>query len=141
MRAVLRYLVWLPLVYGMACLAAGYTAYGAALSTDRIAEWGQVPLLWGGMFMAALFGTFGALPTMLAVLCLEWKRVASPLAYLVLGCALGVVIAALPIYGVDADLYAEPFLSSLPNTYDIYLTGGAAWGAVWWILAGREAGI
>jgi hypothetical protein len=130
MQLLLRIILVIPVGYIAACLAAGLFFVVATISSgaDLSVYTGETLLL--AAWTAAWAGALAAVPATLAVFAAEVFGWRSLLFYLVAGGAIGLCVelafSPLPLTGVDAQLL---------------LASGSVAGAVYWLLAGRSAGI
>ena len=137
MRATLRILVVIPLAFMAACVAAGgfvvIAAYGAGTDTvGGLSEATAAELVVLVISAALIVGAFSALPALVAIVLAETFAWRSLLFYLLAGCAVGFAAVALlvPPQRLMSDTDARLFLAA-----------GAVAGAVYWLIAGRSAGL
>jgi hypothetical protein len=143
MRAVLRLFFVIPLAFVLACLAAGLVFVvavigpgpDAAYLVDRLPE---TLLLAAGV--SAIAGGFGAVPALVAVVLAEIFGWRSLYLYLLAGLLAGLsaAVAATSAAGMPApDMPAM----DMEVGSQVFLAAGAVGGFVYWLLAGRNAGL
>jgi hypothetical protein len=133
MRAVLRLFFVIPVAFVLACIAAGLVFVvavigigpDAAYLVDRLPE---TLLLAAGV--SAVAGGFGAVPALVAVVIAEIFGWRSLILYLVAGLLAGLTAAAAATPAPDAEVGPQVFLAA-----------GAVGAFVYWLLAGRNAGL
>jgi hypothetical protein len=136
-RAALRILLVIPLAFMTACLAAGgfvvLAAYGIGTDTvGGIAEAGPGELLVLVVTAAAVVGAFSFVPALAAIALAEAFGWRSLIFYLLAGCAVGFAAVALLVPPERALSDADARL---------FLAAGAVAGLVYWLVAGRTAGL
>ena len=137
MRATLRIILLIPLAYVAACLAAGgfvvLVAFGADLdAVAGLVEAAPAELAALVVSAAALIGAFAFLPTLLAIVLAEVFAWRSLVFYLLAGLAVGFAAVALLVPPERGLGHADARL---------FLAAGAVAGAVYWLIAGRRAGV
>ena len=137
MRITLRILVLIPLAYVAACLAAGAFVVLVALGADLDAVAGVAEAVPGELIIlvlsaAAIIGAFAFLPALVAIALAEAFGWRSLLVYLLAGAAVGLVAVALLVPPERAWSDADA---------QLFLAAGAVAGGVYWLVAGRKAGL
>jgi len=127
--------------YIFACLAASLVLTVATLTPvrDDLTSLGlQSAALWAVVGVGAAFIAAIAMPPALLVIALAegfgWRSV---LAYALLGGALALSLS----YGLDFVGYACEPGSSLPREREVIAAAGIAGGFIYWLFAGRRAGV
>ena len=127
--------------YWLACIAASLVLTIGALtpvwddlkSFDR-----QSVVLWSVVGVgAAIIGAVAMLPALLVIALAEGLALRSILVYAVLGGALALALT----YGLDFAGYIETPDSHLARGHEVLAASGIAGGLVYWLIAGRRAGI
>jgi hypothetical protein len=148
MTALFR-LVMMLVGYIWACIAASAVitlgtlapnwndlqAFGQSLGLS-----GDVPTvaLWSMIGIgAAIIFAVGFLPTLLAVILAEGFKLRSIVIYGVIGAAL----ALAAVYGLDFGGYVTAPNADMMHEREVFAAAGIAGGLVYWLFAGRRAGI
>ena len=136
MGMLLRILVLIPLGYIAACLAAGFFVLIAVIGIGADGSYlttypGETLLLAAAL--AAWAGAFACVPAALTILLAEAFGWRSVLFYVAFGGAIGIGFA-LAFHAPD---------TALPpgGGPQLYLAAGIIGGAVYWLVAGRRAGL
>lgn len=140
MAAIFRLFLVLPFAYILACLAAGFTIYAAWYSTDLVPQDGEFEFVLGAMFISMTFAAVGFPSSLIGIALSEAFKIRSFIPYVLLGIATGYIIFWLVDEEHSLAEFGDWFLTSFPNNVESYLAGGSAWGIVFWILVGRNAG-
>lgn len=140
MAALFRLFLVLPFAYIVACSAAGFTIYGAWYSTDLVPQDGQFEFAMGGLFISMAFSAVGFPSSLIGIALAEAFKIRSFIPYVLLGIASGYLIFRVVDEEHSLAKFVESFLTSFPNNVESYLAGGSAWGVIFWIIAGRNAG-
>jgi hypothetical protein len=135
LRAVLRIFLVIPIGFIAACIAAGLFFVTAVIGFGPGGSYfstylGETAVLAAGVSLAA--GAFAAIPAGIAILLAEVFGWRSLLFYVVVGAGAGLWAgaAAHAALGIDTDVGVE-----------IYAATGCISGFVYWLIAGRDAGI
>ncbi|MGH6924041.1 MAG: hypothetical protein ACRED5_09905 [Propylenella sp.] len=128
--ALLRYALLVPLAYIAACLAAGLIAAAGLAGYPEFSGRGLIGLALAVAIPAALFML---MPMLMVVFIVEALRVRSLAFWLAFG-----GVAGLAAQIGDA-LGAEPTLTGTRSV--LFVIAGLGGGAVFWLIAGRRAGV
>lgn len=133
MSALLRILVLIPAGYILACVTAGALLVPAVIGADQanLTTYGAETLMLV-LGVAAVAGGLAALPALAAIVAAEVFRWRSLVFYLVAGAAIG--LAAHLLSPFEHDPIA-------PADAQLFLTTGCVGGLVYWLVAGRSAGL
>ena len=127
--------------YILACLAASLVLTIATLTPirDDLTSLGlQSAALWAVVGVgAALIAAIAMLPALLVIVLAEGLGLRSVLAYALLGGALALSLS----YGLDFAGYAGEPGSSLTREREVIAAAGIAGGFIYWLFAGRRAGV
>jgi hypothetical protein len=133
--------------YVLACIAAALVLALGTLTPDWngfFASFGlesphaQSAAMWTVVGLGAFIIFFvGLLPTLLIVVITEGFRLRSIVVYGVIGAALALVMA----YGLDFGGSIVAPGSDLAQEREVFAAAGIAGGLVYWLFAGRSAGI
>jgi len=139
--AVIVRILAVILAYALACLGAGIVLTLGTLMPqwhDLTSAEPQTFMLWSVVAVAtAMIAGTAMLPTLLIVALTEAFAWRSSLVY----AALGGVIALALSYGADfAGYFGEPG-SDLAHEREVLAAAGIAGGLVYWLFAGRNAGV
>lgn len=140
MAALFRLFLVLPFTYILASAAAGFTIYAAWHSTDLVPQDGQFEFVLGALFVSMTFSALSLPSSLVGIALAEGFRINSFVPYILLGLANGYLMFWIVEEEYSLAQFGEPFLQSFPNNVESYLAGGAAWGLVFWVIAGRFAG-
>ncbi len=130
MRALLRYLVWVPAAFIVACFAAGLVVALGLYGDGPDGHGGFVELTQVAAINAGI-AAFG--PMLIAIFATEALRTRSFLFWLAFGGVLGVAAQ------LGDAVRAEPELTGARAV--LLVVAGLAGGAVYWLTAGRYAGL
>jgi hypothetical protein len=98
----------------------------------------QSAAMWTVVGLGAFIIFFvGVLPMLLIIVITEGFGLRSVVVYGVIGGALALVM----IYGLDFGGYIAAPGSDLAHEREVFAAAGIAWGLVYWLFAGRKAGI
>ena len=86
---------------------------------------------------AAIIFVIGFFPTLLAVILTEGLKLRSIVIYGVVGCGLALAAA----YGLDFGGYVTAPNADMMHQREVFAAAGIAGGLVYWLFAGRRAGI
>jgi hypothetical protein len=140
--AVLARIVMVILAYILACVAASIVLTVGALTP----EWDDVVALAGHTAAvgpvvigigAAVIATIAMLPALLVIALAEGFALRSSVIYAALGGALALSLS----YGLDFAGYIGEPDSYLSHEREVLAAAGIAGGFVYWLFAGRKAGI
>jgi hypothetical protein len=127
--------------YWLACIAASLVLTIGALTPvwhDLKSFDLQSVVLWSVVGVgAAIIGAVAMLPALLVIALAEGLALRSILVYAVLGGALALAMS----YGLDFAGYIETPDSHLARGHEVLAASGIAGGLVYWLIAGRRAGI
>jgi len=127
--------------YWLACIAASLVLTVGTLTPawDDLKSFDlQSVVLWSVVGVgAAIIGAVAMLPGLLVIALAEGLALRSILVYAVLGGALALALS----YGLDFAGYIGPPDSHLVREREVLAASGIAGGLVYWLIAGRRAGI
>jgi hypothetical protein len=131
--ALLRILVLISAGYVLACLAAGAFLVLAVIGADEanLTTWRAETLVLV-LGVAAVAGGLGALPALAAIVAAEVFGWRSLLFHLVAGGGIGLAAHLLGPFGHDSITTADA---------QLFLATGCVGGLVYWLVAGRSAGL
>ena len=101
---------------------------------------GDVPTvaLWSVIGIGAvIIFAIGFFPTLLAIVLTEGFRLRSIIVHALIGCAL----ALAAVYGLDFGGYVTAPNADMMHEREVFAAAGIAGGLVYWLFAGRRAGI
>jgi hypothetical protein len=148
MTALFR-LIMMLVGYIWACVAASVVITLGTLAPDwndldalgrSLGQSGEVPTaaLWVTIGLgAAIIFAIGFFPTLLAIILAEGFRLRSIVVYGVIGGAL----ALAAVYGLDFGGYVTASDAGMTHQREVFAAAGIAGGLVYWLFAGRRAGI
>lgn len=149
MTAVFRVIMML-VGYIWACIAASAVlTFGTlapnwddldALGRSLGDQSGDVPTvaLWSVIGIGAvIIFAIGFFPTLLAVVLTEGFKLRSIIVHALIGCAL----ALAAVYGLDFGGYVTAPNADMMHEREVFAAAGIAGGLVYWLFAGRRAGI
>lgn len=125
MRALVRYLVLVPAAYVAACLVGSFVL---ALGLG-----GERPLIETALVIALYAGALLASPMLVAIFITEALRVRSVVVWLLVGGVVGVIVLIGDAVNASTSLTA--------GRATAFVASGLAGGLVYWLIAGRNAGI
>ena len=146
MTALFR-LVMMLVGYIWACVAASAVITLGTLEPDwndlqalgqSLGQSGDVPTaaLWSMIGIgAAIIFAVGFFPTLLAIILAEGFKLRSIVVYGLIGCALALAAA----YGLDFGGWAPG--AGMAHEREVFAAAGIAGGLVYWLFAGRRAGV
>jgi hypothetical protein len=133
--------------YLLACITAAFVLTLGSLASnwnDVMAQLGphadaaESIALWSVTGLAALIiFSVGFLPALLVIALAEGLALRSAVVYGVIGGALSLAMA----YGFDFAGYIAPSEGDLGRNREVFAAAGIAGGLVYWLIAGRRAGI
>jgi hypothetical protein len=133
--------------YVWACIAASLVLALGTLTPqwdDLFASLGvqsphaQSAAMWTVVgFAAFIIFVVGFLPTLLVIVITEGFALRSVVVYGVIGGALALAMA----YGLDFAGYVAPAGTDIARERDVFAAAGIAGGLVYWLFAGRKAGV
>ena len=133
--------------YVLACIAAALVLTLGSLApnwNDVMAPLGphggtaESIALWSVTGIAAMIiFTVGFLPTLLVIALAEGLALRSAVVYGVIGAALSLAMA----YGLDFAGYIASHEGDLARNREVFAAAGIAGGLVYWLIAGRRAGM
>ncbi len=139
--AVIVRILAVIVAYALACLGAGIVLTMGTLMpqwNDLTSAEPQTFVLWSVVAVAtAMIAGAAMLPTLLVVALTEAFAWRSSLVY----AALGGVIALALSYGADFAGYLGEPGSDLVHQHEVLAAAGIAGGLVYWLFAGRNAGV
>ena len=150
MTAAFR-LIMMLVGYIWACIAASVVITLGTLAPDwndldalsrSLGQSGDVPTaaLWATIGIgAAIIFAVGFFPTLLAIIVVEGFGFRSIVVYGVIGAALALALAA--VYGLDFGGYVTAPNADMMHEREVYAAAGIAGGLVYWLFAGRRAGV
>ena len=101
---------------------------------------GDVPTvaLWSVIGIGAvIIFAIGFFPTLLAVVLTEGLKLRSIIVHALIGCAL----ALAAVYGLDFGGYVTAPNADMTHEREVFAAAGIAGGLVYWLFAGRRAGV
>jgi hypothetical protein len=134
--------IWACVVASLVLTLGTLTSHWGDL--DALANWlgapsGDVPAaaLWSVVGIGALvIFAGGFIPTLLVIILVEGFALRSIVVYGVIGAALALAAA----YGLDFGGYTAPDVD-LMHEREVFAAAGIAGGLVYWLFAGRRAGV
>jgi len=140
MRILVR-ILGMIVAYWLACIAASLVLTVGTLTPvwDDFKPFDLLSIvLWSVVGLGAVFiGAIAMLPALLVIALAEGLALRSILVYAVLGGALALALT----YGLDFAGYIETPDSHLARGHEVLAASGIAGGLVYWLIAGRRAGI
>jgi hypothetical protein len=148
MTALFR-LVMMLVGYIWACVAASAVITLGTLAPNwndleefsrSLDQSGEVPTiaLWSMIGIgAAIIFAIGFFPTLLAIILAEGFKLRSIVVYGVIGAAL----ALAAVYGLDFGGYVTAPNADMMHEREVFAAAGIAGGLVYWLFAGRRAGV
>jgi hypothetical protein len=148
MTALFR-LVMMLVGYIWACVAASAVITLGTLAPNwndleefsrSLGQTGDVPTiaLWSMIGIgAAIIFAIGFFPTLLAIILAEGFKLRSIVVYGVIGAAL----ALAAVYGLDFGGYVTAPNADMMHEREVFAAAGIAGGLVYWLFAGRRAGV
>jgi hypothetical protein len=142
-------LVMMLVGYTCACIAASAVLTLGTLAPDwndlqalgqSLGQSGDVPtvVLWATIGIgAAIIFAIGFFPTLLAIILAEGFKLRSIVVYGVIGAAL----ALAAVYGLDFGGYVTAPNADMMHEHEVFAAAGIAGGLVYWLFAGRRAGV
>jgi hypothetical protein len=142
-------LVMMLVGYTCACIAASAVLTLGTLAPDwndlqtfgqSLGQSGDVPtvVLWVTIGIgAAIIFAIGFFPTLLAIILAEGFKLRSIVVYGVIGAAL----ALAAVYGLDFGGYVTAPNADMMHEREVFAAAGIAGGLVYWLFAGRRAGV
>ena len=139
--AVMVRIVAVIVAYGFACITASLV-FTIGTLTPQWEDWSSLglppALLWIAVTIgAAIFAGVAVLPALLIIVLTEGFGWRSSLVY----AALGGVLALTLGYGIDFAGYIDEPGSGFAREREVFAAAGIAGGLVYWLIAGRNAGI
>jgi len=130
MTAFLRVFFLIPIAYILAVFAATLVLLIGSTRSVPVTDTERVVLTFFG---AAVVGGFALLPMLLAIVISEAARWRSIVAWVLFGGALGLAGWLLPL-SPPPDYHLDSYVA-------VYVAAGFAGGFVYWLIAGRQAGL
>ena len=130
MTAFLRVFFLIPIAYILAVFAATLVLLIGSTRTVPLSDTERAILTFFG---AAVVGGFALLPMLLAIFVSEAARWRSVIAWVLFGGALGLIGWLLPL-NPPSDYHLDSYVA-------VYVAAGFAGGFVYWLIAGRQAGL
>jgi hypothetical protein len=130
MTAFLRVFFLIPIAYILAVFAATLVLLIGSTRSVPVTDTERLVLTFFG---AAVVGGFALLPMLLAIIVSESARWRSIVAWVLFGGALGLVGWLLP-FNPPPDYHLDSYVA-------VYVGSGFAGGFVYWLIAGRQAGL
>jgi hypothetical protein len=138
---VIARILAVTLAYVLACVAAS-AVFTIGMLTPQWNDWASLGLpsaVWSVVIVigAAIIGGIAILPALLVIVLAEGFAWRSSLVYAALGGALALVLG----YGLDLGGYLGEVGNGTAREREVFAASGIAAGLVYWLVAGRKAGI